>query len=167
MSEGESEDERKLTHQGERKPETIGEEVSKSIDDLVRRERGEPDGFAVFWNAYPKKRKRGDAVKAFKQAGITAPILAEVLAALAVQAKSFDWTKDSRRWVPLPASWLRAEGWKDDLTTYHANDPTANSQRVDRNKGTFNEGNHLTKYAGLKCKVVGVAESPDVQRPAA
>ena len=73
--------------------------------------RGEPEGFAEFYAAYPRKEDRAKAVKAF--AKVTAP-LAELLTALDWQAKSSNWRKDGGQFIPLPASWLNGERWKDE-----------------------------------------------------
>jgi hypothetical protein len=53
-------------------------------------------------------------VKAF--AKVTAP-LAELLAALEWQCKSSNWRKDGGQFIPLPASWLNGERWKDEKPT--------------------------------------------------
>lgn len=73
--------------------------------------RGEPDGFAEFYAAYPKKEGRPLAAKAF--AKVSAP-LADLMAALEWQCKSHKWLKDGGQFIPLPASWLNGERWKDE-----------------------------------------------------
>jgi uncharacterized protein YdaU (DUF1376 family) len=76
--------------------------------------RGELEGFEEFYAAYPRKEDRAKAVKAF--AKVTAP-LAELLAALEWQCKSSNWRKDGGQFIPLPASWLNGERWKDEKPT--------------------------------------------------
>lgn len=73
--------------------------------------RGEREGFAEFYAAYPRKEGRADAVKAF--AKVTAP-LTDLLAALEWQCKSHKWLKEGGQFIPLPASWLNGERWKDE-----------------------------------------------------
>ena len=76
--------------------------------------RGGPDGFEEFYTAYPKKEGRALAAKAF--AKITAP-LSDLMAALDWQCKSHKWLKEGGQFVPLPASWLNGERWKDEKPT--------------------------------------------------
>lgn len=73
--------------------------------------KGEPEGFAEFYAAYPRKESRKLAAKAF--ANVTAP-LPVLLAALAWQRNRETWTKEGGKYVPLPASWLNGEKWKDE-----------------------------------------------------
>lgn len=67
-------------------------------------------GFEQFWEAYPKKKFKGDAEKAFRS--VTVPV-ETLLAAIRVQSASNDWQKEGGRYIPYPASWLRALGWED------------------------------------------------------
>jgi hypothetical protein len=74
----------------------------------------EDTGFGRFWDVYPKKRKRGDAEKAWKAAHINGH-LGEILAAIEKQKRSKDWTKEGGQFIPYPASWIRARGWEDEI----------------------------------------------------
>lgn len=69
--------------------------------------------FDVFWKAYPKKRAKGDARKAFKAAKVNDELLIRILAAIDVQRSSEQWTKAGGQFIPYPATWIRAEGWED------------------------------------------------------
>jgi phage replication O-like protein O len=69
------------------------------------------DRFERFYAAYPKKRSRGVAEKAFAKLKPSEELLAEMLAALAVRAASGTWV--DLQYVPHPASWLNAKGWAD------------------------------------------------------
>lgn len=69
--------------------------------------------FDAFWAAYPKKKAKPDARKAFT-AAIKKTDLATMLAAIARQRRSADWLKQSGQFIPYPASWLRQEGWADE-----------------------------------------------------
>lgn len=70
--------------------------------------------FEQFWAAYPKKKSKGDALKAFDK--VTVPV-ETLLAAIKAQAASPDWQKESGRYIPYPASWLNALGWEDGTAT--------------------------------------------------
>jgi hypothetical protein len=73
--------------------------------------------FDTFWKAYPKKDAKKDAAAAFAKLNPDAETLALMLAAIATKAASFDWTKEGGKYVPLPASWIRAERWTDEGAT--------------------------------------------------
>ncbi len=69
------------------------------------------DGFNEFWNIFPRKTKKEDARKAWKQ---NKPNIDLVLKALEWQMRSKDWVKDDGKWIPYPATWIRAHQWEDE-----------------------------------------------------
>jgi len=70
--------------------------------------------FAEFWIAYPKKKNKGDAEKAWKAISPGTDLIAKILNALLQAKQSKDWAKESGKYIPYPASWLRAKGWEDE-----------------------------------------------------
>lgn len=83
------------------------------------------DGFAAFWLAYPRKVAKADAVKAWKR--VKPKDRPAVMAALDVQKASDGWTKDGGKFIPYPASWIRAERWMDEQPTQGSTAPAADS----------------------------------------
>lgn len=73
----------------------------------------EEAGFDTFWNAYPKKRSKGDAYKAWRAVAPRRPPMDKLLKAIAVLKASDDWRKDGGQYIPYPSTWLRAWGWED------------------------------------------------------
>lgn len=73
-----------------------------------------PEGFDEFWQAYPKKVSKGDALRAWQK---NKPDLQTVLNALAWQKKSQEWTKDGGQYIPHPASYLNAQKYLDEKPT--------------------------------------------------
>lgn len=73
-----------------------------------------PEPFDQFWSAYPLKKSKKDARKAF--AKVKAP-LDTLLAALERQKKTPDWTKDGGRYIPYASTWLNGERWEDEVKT--------------------------------------------------
>lgn len=80
----------------------------------TRGEAASPIGFAEFWSAYPKRRNRGDAEKAWRALKPDQSLLARILEAVEVAKTRDDWRKDGGQFIPYPASWLRAKGWEDE-----------------------------------------------------
>jgi hypothetical protein len=72
---------------------------------------GRDEEFELFYQAYPKKRKPGDAEKAWTQTQGQRPPIKELLAALERMKRCHDWTKEGGKFIPYPASWLRTKGW--------------------------------------------------------
>lgn len=77
------------------------------------RDRAEPEGFAEFWKAYPRKVGRPKALEAWKKADLPEPSV--LLSAVAGQARNPDWHKENGRFIPHPATWLNQRRWEDHL----------------------------------------------------
>jgi len=71
-------------------------------------------GFEKFWTLYPKKKAKGDAERAWNAIKPTEPLQAQIAAALEQAKTSADWRKEAGRYIPHPATWLRAKGWEDE-----------------------------------------------------
>lgn len=80
-----------------------------------------PEGFEEFYQAYPKKKNKPDALNAWKQVFFKpdyekyhrpVPLL-KILASIEANKKSDDWRRSSGQYVPYPGTWLRAHGFND------------------------------------------------------
>lgn len=71
-------------------------------------------GFNEFWNAYPKKKNRADAEKAWKK---LKPKIDDILKAMQWQKQSNDWQKSNGQFIPYPATYLNANSWLDEPET--------------------------------------------------
>lgn len=74
--------------------------------------------FDEFWQAFPKKKSKGQAKKAWdklrKEKKL--PPLPTILQAIAAAKAGHDWQKDGGKYIPYPATWLNGEGWEDEPT---------------------------------------------------
>lgn len=70
--------------------------------------------FDAFWKAYPKRKSKGKALKAWKKLKPNDSLLADILQAIAKAVKSKDWQKDAGQFIPHPATWLNGRGWEDE-----------------------------------------------------
>lgn len=91
---------------GEREPELTSSQKKKLLKEY----------FQKFYMAYPKKRAKNNAEKAFMKLKPDKEFLESVLASLEKQKKSDDWLKDNGQYIPYPATWLNAGSWEDELT---------------------------------------------------
>lgn len=73
--------------------------------------------FERFWKEYPKKKSKGDAEKAFKAIKPSEQLLETMISTIKQAKTSEEWTKEGGRFIPYPASWLRAKGWEDQGVT--------------------------------------------------
>lgn len=95
-------------------------EKDRDIYPLVRgkpeRERYSPD-FERFWEAYPKRQAKKKAFAAFKKACVPVDVL---ISAVERQKCGVEWQRDGGRYIPLPASWLNAGRWMDEVPEVEA-----------------------------------------------
>jgi hypothetical protein len=72
------------------------------------------DRFERFWKAYPKKRGKGNAERAFLKIKPDEILLQEMLDKISQASLTHDWIKESGKFIPYPATWLNAKGWLDE-----------------------------------------------------
>lgn len=69
-------------------------------------------GFELFWEVYPRKKAKLDAKRAWHQMREHLPDMEFLIAAVHTAIQSGDW--NDPRYIPYPASWLRAGCWMDE-----------------------------------------------------
>jgi DNA-binding MarR family transcriptional regulator len=89
-------------------------DLEAEAEERKKRAEQKARDFEIFWAAYPKKEAKKDAETAW--AKVDAP-LETLLAVIAIKAKCDDWLKAKGQFVPLPATWLRARRWEDEVAT--------------------------------------------------
>jgi hypothetical protein len=80
-------------------------------DKLTKKQR---ELFERFYAAYPKKRSRGEAEKAWKSIKADDGLLDAIIRAIDREKDSHMWRKEGGQFIPYPASWLRAKGWENE-----------------------------------------------------
>ena len=83
-----------------------------------------PDAFDEFWQAYPRRVAKQTARKAWAQLQPDDRLLDRILVALEWQRRQAQWTRDGARYIPYPATWLRAHGWEDEPVDLLERSPT-------------------------------------------
>ena len=87
---------------------------NKTKKSCAASQRSTDTRFNQFWQAYPKKRDKQRAEKAFAKA-ISKTDLETMLQALYTQKQSMDWQKDGGQYIPLATTWLRGCRWEDQI----------------------------------------------------
>lgn len=72
--------------------------------------------FEQFWTAYPKKKSKGDAEKAWLKINPSEQLLATIIAKIEQAKTSEDWLKNDGQYIPYPSTWLNRQGWEDEFT---------------------------------------------------
>jgi len=86
----------------------------------VHKPTREPDGFAEFWSAYPKKVGKGAAETAWRK---LRPPSGVCVSAVESAKRSAQWQKDGGQFIPNPATWLNQRRWEDGDSQQAAADP--------------------------------------------
>jgi hypothetical protein len=79
-------------------------------------------GFDQFWKVYPKKTNKPAAIRAWKLIQPGEALLARIVAHVESSAKTEDWTKENRRYVPNPAAYLNGRRWEDQTDSPKASE---------------------------------------------
>jgi hypothetical protein len=76
------------------------------------------DRFERFYAAYPLKKSRGTAEKAFGKIRPDEELLGQMLAGLEKRRVSGTWLDP--KFIPYPATWLNAQGWADVIAVEYS-----------------------------------------------
>lgn len=89
-------------------------ETGTTIDNLTKEINPYAQtSFAQFWKAYPKKKSKGQAEKAWAKLKPNEQLVSAILAGIERAKTSAQWSKNAGEYIQHPATWLRARGWED------------------------------------------------------
>lgn len=73
--------------------------------------------FKTFYDAYPKKKNRPAALRAWNKASKedSLPTLIDLLAILEKHKAQASWGEDNGKFIPHPATWLNGRQWEDEV----------------------------------------------------
>jgi hypothetical protein len=86
--------------------------------------------FNLFWKAYPKKKGKLPAKKAWDKLDPDGILVGVILLAIKRQSQSPDWLKDGGQFIPMPATWLNQRRWEDEVETKPLNPEDARMARL-------------------------------------
>lgn len=88
--------------------------------------------FERFWKAYPLKKNKDRARRAWKRLNPDLSLCRVMAAALKVQAASEDWARDGGRYIPHASTWLNGKRWEDEMGPKLASGPPPDTPRPPR-----------------------------------
>lgn len=124
QSNREKETEKETEKEPEKEAET--ESKKKAPAGAKRRSKAAPDEtveaetvpeyellFTEFWKAYPNKKAKQAAVKAWKRLKPDRALFNVIMQALEAAKRSDQWSRDGGRYIPHPATWINGQRWED------------------------------------------------------
>ena len=122
--------------------------------------------FALFWEAYPRKKAKGDAETAWGKLRPTDELCQTILQALTLQKQHSGW--DDRKYIPYPSSWLNGRRWEDELLEGGNNGTTGGSVSKARpDSGAAARPARSTKFAKYGVRAIDLPELDGADREAA
>jgi hypothetical protein len=85
------------------------------------------DGFDIFWNSYPRKVNKREAIEKWNKAKL--PNIEIILKAFEEQKNTDQWQKDNGKFIPHPTTWINNERWNDEKTEIEQEDKYANIRK--------------------------------------
>lgn len=86
-----------------------------------KKENTYTDEFESFWKLYPKKKSKGDALKAWLKISSPVETLELIKNSLSWQIKTEQWIKEHGQFIPYPATYLNASQWLDEPVRIYEN----------------------------------------------
>jgi hypothetical protein len=72
--------------------------------------------FERFWEIYPRKVAKGDALKAWAKANPDDALTEKILAAVSAAKGRPQWLNEDGKFIPYPATWLNRGQWDDSAS---------------------------------------------------
>ena len=86
---------------------------SQSTDPKKAEQAAREELFAKFWKAYPKKKDKKKAKRAFFKIKNIEKIFPVMMQALERQKESAQWQENKGQYILYPSTWLNGERWED------------------------------------------------------
>jgi hypothetical protein len=106
--------------------------------------------FEIFWEAYPRKRSKTTAEKAFAKLNPNEQLFNDLMAGLGRAKTSEDWANP--KFIPHAGTWLSAGGWMDEIQSAYTDDELAVirafNQALGERIGTVDEAVFVEARAG-------------------
>lgn len=105
--------------------------------------------FNQFWRAYPKRKSKGQAERAWNKIKPSQELTDRMVAAIAAQEKSEQWRKNKGQYIPYPATWLNSKGWLDNEDV-EPSKPASEMTEAERIQAEIDEENREKRMYGAE-----------------
>ena len=86
--------------------------------------------FEEFWKAYPKKKAKEAAKKAWAKLKPDETLGKTIITAVLGSANTTDWKKENGKYIPYPATYLNGKRWEDEERNNANGQDTGNPRKV-------------------------------------
>lgn len=104
------------------------EDIEEDID--IEEDKEDIYSFDAFWKAYPKKKAKEAARKAWVKLKPDETLGKEIIQAVMESAKTKDWKKENGKYIPYPATYLNGKRWEDEERNDANGQDTGNTRKV-------------------------------------
>lgn len=108
------------------------------------------ESFDRFWRAYPKKKNKVAARRAWDDLAPDATLVVSILAAVDGQRRSEGWQREDGRFVPMPAKWLQERRWEDEPTAPAQPAEKSIEVKIARQVATREENRQMQENSALR-----------------
>ena len=95
------------------------------------RESVQEKRFAEFWEEYPKKVGKQDALRKWNKIKPNAELFGRIMQAVKDAKKTEQWIKEGGRFIPNPSTWINQGRWDDELI------PADNSRQTNERRASY------------------------------
>lgn len=93
---------------------------------------GQMTPFDLFWEQYPRKTKKQEAMRAFDRLAIGPDTLNTILSNIAERVKTGDFDRQEKRFIPHPSTYLNGKRWEDEVIAQTTTKTKPNSAELAR-----------------------------------
>lgn len=104
-------------------------DIDKEEDIDIDKDKEDIYPFEAFWKAYPKKKAKEAAKKAWAKLKPDERLGKAIIQAVTESAKTKDWKKENGKYIPYPATYLNGKRWEDERNESNGED-TGNPRKV-------------------------------------
>lgn len=69
-----------------------------------------------FWEAYPKKKSKGNVEKWFNKNKPSEELVNKMIDKINLLKSTEQWSCNNGQYIPYPTSWLNSKGWEDEIS---------------------------------------------------
>ena len=116
----------------------LKQKKTEPVDQCIKTGEGEMiAGFIAFWKAYPNRKAKVTAQKAWKKLNPDRDLRERIMQDIQKKKESEEWNEQRGKFIPYPASYLNGRRWEDEP------DPGEKGHGYEEHKATDQDLMHL------------------------